>query len=120
MFKVRFNLSAGENFMKWQVKRGDVVQYYDPLLVSLVMMNCTLKNRPATALKIHAGEHKSVCAWIECDNVEICESSKQSGFPICYNPKKLPYWTDVAGRLNLDNHEFNKITTDGRQLIMSA
>lgn len=118
MFKVRFNLSAGEHFMKWQVKCGDVVHYYDPSSVCIVMTNCHLKNRTATALKIHAGEHKSVCAWIECDNVEIVPSSNNAGFPICYNPKKLPYWTDVSGRLNLDNHEFHKIVSVGRSLLM--
>jgi hypothetical protein len=118
MFKVRFNLSAGENFMKWQVKDGHVVKFYDPSEFSLILTGCTLRNRAATALKIHAGENKSVCAWIECDNVEIVQSSNNAGFPICYNPKRLPYWTDVSGRLNLDNHEFHKIVSVGRSLVM--
>jgi len=120
MFKVRFNLSAGENFMKWQVKCGHVVNYYDPSDVCIVMTGCKLRNNPHTAQKIHAGENKSVCAWIECDQVEIVDNTKQSGFPICYNPRKLPYWTDVAGRLNLDNHEFHKIVSSGRTLMMPA
>jgi hypothetical protein len=120
MFKVRFNLSAGENFMKWQVKCGHVVNYYDPSDVCIVMTGCKLRNNPHTAQKIHAGENKSVCAWIECDQVEIMAASNNAGFPICYNPRKLPYWTDVSGRLKLDNHEFHKIVSAGRTLIMPA
>lgn len=120
MFKVRFNLSAGVNFQKWQVKSPSGVTFYNPAIVSLVMSNCRLKNHGRTAQRIHAGENKRVCAWIECDNVEIIESSRQSGFPICYNPRKLPYWTDVSGRLNLDNHEFHKIISIGRSLIMPS
>ncbi len=116
MFKVRFNLSAGDHFQKWQVKCGPVVNYYDPADVCIVMTDCKLKNRAATALKIHAGEHKSVCAWIDCDDVEIVENSIHSGLPICYNPKKLPYWTDVTGRRNLDNYSFHKIVSVGRSL----
>lgn len=106
--------------MKWQVKRGRDVQYYDPSKVTLVMTNCLLKNHLKTAQKIHAGAHKSVCAWIECDDVEIRELSVYSGFPICYNPKKFTFWHDSSGRLNLDNHEFHKIVSSGRTLMMPA
>ena len=120
MYKVRFNLSAGQHFMQWQVKLYDRVRYYDPSSVTLVLHNCKLKNHAKTAQRIHAGENKSVCAWIECDHVEILDPIEQSTFPICYNPKKKPYWTDVSGRLNLDNLEFIKIVSTGRQLFMPA
>ena len=30
MYKIRFHLAKGENFMKWQIKAPDLVRYVDP------------------------------------------------------------------------------------------
>mgnify|MGYP005687380891 CR=1 FL=1 len=80
-FQVRFHLGKGANYMCWQVKdfglnpaanngRGDI-DYYAPSNVSLELTNCTLKNSPTTARKIYEGNHKTVCAWVECDMVDV-------------------------------------------------
>lgn len=88
---VRFNLSTGVNFRKWKITYpcGEVV--YLDRGTSITMKGCFLRNQPATALKIHEGSYKSVCAWIECDEVLIGEGALQ-GEEIFYNPKVVPYW----------------------------
>jgi hypothetical protein len=121
-YKVRFHLAQGENYMQWQVRvRDSDVQHYDPARYSLVMTNCVLRNHKATAQRIHDGDNKEVCAWIACDSVDIIELRKRAvshtGDPICYNPKKLPYWTDVSGQQNLDGTRYERLATDGRQVI---
>jgi hypothetical protein len=95
--KVRFNLSAGKNYMKWKVEYPDrKPEYYDPKEVQLVLGGCVLKNRKTTALKIFEGAHKTVCAWVLCQHitiykagaVEIAENCHQ----IKYNPRVRPNW----------------------------
>ncbi len=46
MFKIRFHLGAGSNFMSWQVKNGKDVNYYDPGKFSILAIDCKLKNYP--------------------------------------------------------------------------
>lgn len=117
MIKVRFHLAKGENFKKWQVRRKDEVYYYDPDTVNLVMTNCKLKNQKATAQKIHDGANKSVCAWIECDEVEVLAGSypRPDEFYF-YNPKHLPHWYNQKGD-NVDNQKDEKLWTVGRLVV---
>lgn len=115
--KVRFHLAQGPNFKNWQVKCGDSVEYYDPSLVRLHMKVCKLRNQPATAKKIFAGDNKTVCAWIECDKVVVVPASvegvpKVSDF-LYYNPKKNPYWHDPQGN-NRDSDVFDNLITQGQ------
>ena len=117
MFKVRFHLASGSNYMQWQVKKAEV-QYYDPAQFSLIMTGCTLKNHRSTAQRIHGGENKTVCAWINCESVTIIQGSpSDSGDPICYNPKKLPYWTDITGQQNLDGNRYDRLVTIGKRIM---
>jgi hypothetical protein len=114
--KVRFHLAQGPNFKKWQVRCGESVEYYDPFMVSLQMKVCKLRNQPATAEKIFAGDNKTVCAWIECDEVVVLPASLE-GRPkeaeyLYYNPKKKPYWHDQDGN-NKDLGVFDKMFTSG-------
>lgn len=110
MIKVRFNL--GKKYYKfWKITYcKNHHAYYDPSSCDLVMTTCRLKNQKATANKINAGANKSVCAWIECDHVEIVE---KAGNPdnlarIYYNPKINPFWTDSKEN-NVDNLYFEKL-----------
>lgn len=96
IYKVRFHLQKGPNYLKWQVRAPDgSVSYYDPKEFSLVMINCKLKNRVKTAQKIHDGADKSVCAWIECKQINVYQevlSTNTLYGTLSYNPKVHPHW----------------------------
>ena len=81
-------------------------------------MSATLKNQRATAEKIHAGENKSVCAWVNCEEVHATKNSKliiRGEDKMSYNPRRAPNWTDSTGR-NMDNMSFLSLTTCGRTI----
>lgn len=94
--KVRFNLSAGKNFMKWKVEYPDrKPEYYDPKEVQLVLGGCRLKNHRKTAEKIHQGANKTVCAWVLCEHIAIYKAGtlQTDELPqIKYNPRVRPNW----------------------------
>lgn len=94
--KVRFNLSAGKNYMKWKVEYPDrKPEYYDPNEFQLVLGGCILKNHKKTAEKIHEGANKTVCAWVLCQHISICKAGTVDvyGLPqIKYNPRVRPNW----------------------------
>ena len=94
--KVRFNLSAGKNYMKWKVEYPDrKPEYYDPKEFQLVLGGCVLKNHKTTAQKIHDGAHKTVCAWVLCQMISIHKAGDVAteGLPqIKYNPRVRPNW----------------------------
>ena len=78
MYKIRFHLGRGDNFMKWQVKtlvNGDPtnysVQYFEPEQYQLAMFDAKLRVQLGTSKKIHEGACKTVCAWVECENLQI-------------------------------------------------
>ena len=109
--KVRFNLSRGENYMKWKVmyKNGRVV-YYHPTEVQIVMSGCTLKNSRTAAQKIFTGETtKVVCAWVLCDDIQIIKEDfkPESNTRIKYNPRELPYW-NLNGK-NMDGENVKEL-----------
>ena len=118
-YKVRFNLSAGENYKKWQIKNGKEVKFYDPDEVDIIMKNCRLKNRRQIAEKIFAGENKSVCAWIEAESVWVHPKTRvvsENIVNISYNPKKSPFWTNEDGD-NLDDNRYALLHTSGKTII---
>lgn len=123
--KVRFNLGRGVNYLKWKVQYPDgSVEYYKPTETQLVMSGCTLKNNKKTAEKIFNGQHKTVCAWILCDDIEIRSSSfnQYDGDPnnisLSYNPKINPYW--VLGKITpADDFKFNEIGTVDFKLFVT-
>ena len=117
-YRVRFHLAKGEHFMYWQVKNLDTkeVNYYNPEVYSLLIITATLKNQRATAEKIHAGENKSVCAWINADEVHATKNSRliiRGEDLMSYNPRRAPHWVDSTGR-NMDNMSFLSLVTCGR------
>ncbi len=121
MYRVRFHLGRGENYMKWQVKDSNgVVRYYDPESVRLVMLNAKLHNRPNVAKKICEGANKTVCAWVECEWVGVV-SNMETKVPfgknaILYNPRKSPHWTNKRGE-NLDGMQFGSIVSNQKFLF---
>lgn len=125
-FKVRFHLGKGKNYMTWQItdkKNNFYKDYYDPEKVDLIMYKCKLGNHEATARKIMNGESKTVCAWVECDMVDIAykesptyqEPNLDGATQYKYNPRKWPHWNsdDV---MNADNMKFAKLKTKGRKI----
>ena len=109
--KVRFNLSRGENYMKWQIMYNDGrVEYHHPAEVQIIMTGCTLKNRRTVAEKIYTGATtKVVCAWVTCNVLELRTENfiKDNDLRIRYNPRKHPYW-EMEGE-NLDGKNYEKI-----------
>lgn len=107
-YKVRFNLSRGKNYKKWKVEELDgTVEYFDPNEYTIFLSSSKLKNQKKVAERIYAGEHKSVCAWIEANGMYKIKSSENPDISlknvkaIQYNPKKAPHWVlddkDVDG-----------------------
>lgn len=124
MTKVRFHLGAGEHFQHWQVTRADGrVEYFDPEQWDLFMVDCKLKNRRKTAEKIFAGENKTVCAWVNCEQAIALPRGERTAagkrLPVMYNPRIAPHWRDMAGQ-DLDNLRYVQLTTHGRNLFCQA
>jgi hypothetical protein len=120
--KVRFNLSAGKNYMKWKVEYPDrKPEYYDPNEVQLRMVGCTLRNHRKTAQKINDGAHKTVCAWVLCKAViisDIINPEVNFDNQLKYNPRKLPYWF-MDENVNVDNINVSKIVSLGNKLFIN-
>jgi hypothetical protein len=116
-YKVRFHLAKGQNYKKWQVKYGDIITYYDPDKYIIMMYNCKLKNHKTVARQIFAGMNKTVCAWIECDDICITQKLSLVGNPseVKYNPKENPFWT-INGQ-DSDNKTFNVLHTYERKVF---
>lgn len=115
MYKLRFHLGAGSHFMHWQLTSpSGEVTYHDPKTFRCLLVGTKLKNRRATAEKIHAGANKTVCAWIEAQNVfigdEFPEVHKERMAPVRYNPRVKPHWHYSTGFLeghDLDGFPFS-------------
>ena len=93
MNRLRFHLARGENFMKWQLRTQDSVQYYDPDTFEYTIAVGTLNNRPSTAKKIFEGENKTVCSWISFKDGGEFPSFPADPVRISYNPRLNPHWT---------------------------
>ncbi len=120
--KVRFHLAAGENFRKWQVRKGNEVSFYSPNEVNILMVGCKLRNHLSIAKKIHEGANKEVCAWVECQSVEIKskgEMQVDTSAPVSYNPRIAPHWVDSFG-LNADDLCCPYVVSEGNRLYELA
>jgi hypothetical protein len=122
-YKVRFHLAQGENFMKWQVKDSEGnASFYEPSEVSLKLRNCFLRNQPTTARKIHDGANKTVCAWVECESVEVVKMVKISkGYHLSYNPRVRPNWSldnieSFWHGENMDGKVFYEVLSSNKRL----
>lgn len=118
-YEVRFHLGKGENHGKWQVKCMAGVQYYDPATVSLTLLDCQLRNHPATARKIFDGANKKVCAWVDCNELLVEGPEPKAGIPVSYNPRVAPYWRNFCGQ-KVDGTRVEVLRSDGRQLVATG
>ena len=116
-FKIRFNLGRGDNYQKWQITNnssGKVI-YLTPELFNLELSGCTLRNQKGTAKKIHEDSNKTVCAWIDFDNITIREIDPIVGQMLLkYNPRVNPNWT--CDDENVDGKKFKKLATYKRNI----
>ena len=124
MYKIRFHLARGENFMKWQVRStdGNVVEYYRPEKEQIAMFNAKLKVQLGTSTKIHEGACKTVCAWVECDDFQVLGQPdfvkpNVNDFYVRFNPRVNPNWVDMHGNI-MNDEEYNLIVTQDRSLFV--
>ena len=129
MYKVRFHLGRGKNFMNWQVtsnlNTGDgtgakhIVSYINPQENQLAMLGCKLSVQPTAAQKIHDGANKTVCAWIECEAVQVLEVNRlkpnEQDYRIKFNPRQSPNWTDGYNNV-VSGNEYEILFTNDRTL----
>lgn len=124
IYKIRFHLGAGENFMKWRVENVETkkVDFFDPDIYSLALNNCKLYNHKGTAEKIYDGANKTVCSWIMSSRVDILigdpNDDKPNNKRLFYNPRVAPNWMDSDNK-NIDKKEFNSLTTIGKKLFVN-
>jgi hypothetical protein len=112
MYKIRFHLGRGDDFMKWQVKTlvsdgSYVVQYFEPEKYQLAMFDAKLKVQLGTSKKIHEG------ALGTADLVKPCEND----FYVRFNPRNNPNWTDRYSNI-MNDEEFEILMTDNRSIFV--
>lgn len=119
MYKVRFHMGRGKNYLKWRIENTDTkeVQFICPTEYTLLLQDTKLRNRPATAKKIFEGAHKEICAWIDAVKVTIVKSSEFKGNEVFYNPRITPYWRDNEGA-KIDNTVHPYLATKGRSVFV--
>ena len=119
MFKLRFHLANGPNKFKWQLKDSEGnVTYVDPASVNFTLTKCKLHNRAKVAKGIFDGAEKTVCSWIECENVMVRYDDFPENFfhnEVSYNPRVAPFWRNLAGE-NIDGQYFEVLETKGRKV----
>lgn len=127
MYKIRFHLGRGDDFMKWQIKSETGTQYISPDDVQLGMFNAKLRVQLGTSNKIHEGACKTVCAWIECEDLMFDDPQEKKGnfgdyvkyHRVRFNPRNNPNWTDENNNI-VNNEIFPLIITDERTLIVAG
>jgi hypothetical protein len=120
-FKVRFNLGAGVRYMKWKITSPDgSVQYLEPSEVVLTMTKAKMVNQPSTANKIFNGANKTVCAWVEAEDVQVSNknNARKLGKRVSYNPRVAPNW--VLDGKNVDGKSFNKLVSADRGIFLQV
>jgi predicted ATPase len=127
MYKIRFHLGRGDDFMKWQVKTlvsdgSYVVQYFEPEKYQLAMFDAKLKVQLGTSKKIHEGACKTVCAWVECKELQILGTADlvkpcENDFYVRFNPRNNPNWTDRYSNI-MNDEEFEILMTDNRSIFV--
>ena len=121
MYKIRFHLGRGENFMKWQVKAPGYVQYVDPAEHQIAMFNAKLKVQLGTSKKIHEGACKTVCAWVQCEEFQIMRNDtikpNINDFYVRFNPRHNPNWVDMQNTI-LSDEEYSLLVSQDRSLFV--
>lgn len=117
MYKVRFNLGAGDRYMKWKITdpKGKHT-YHEPSQVVLKLKGCRLYNNLDGAKKIYEGANKYVVAWVEAEEVEVLNQRQlEVAFDkVSYNPRVAPHWL-LNGEI-VDGKEFEALVSVDRGL----
>ncbi len=111
--------------MKWQIKLSghsiDEVQYVDPAEHQIAMFNAKLKVQTGTSKKIHEGACKTVCAWVQCDEVQIMPNDKikpnVNDFYVRFNPRHNPEWVDMHSNI-MSGEEYSLLVSQDRSLFV--
>lgn len=127
MFKLRFHLGRGDNYMKWQVSdlESKEVYYHNPNEIVLELFGVTLYNRPNQANAIKMGSHKTVCAWMICENLIVHHPNNYKGVTsrtyLCYNPRIHIHFYEIDDVCtpNVDANKYTNIRTQGRELLIN-
>ena len=121
-YKCRFHLGAGEHFLHWRIEnlKTKEVNFYNPKEYSFTFLKAFLRNQKSTAKKINEGANKSVCAWIECDNVIVIKNSilPDNLLQVSYNPKIAPNWR--ANNENVDGRKYETLVTFDNKVFINA
>ena len=121
MYRVRFHLQSGKNFMKWQIRQGKKVVYIDPAQHKLEMLGCKLVNKINKAKQVHKRGVKDVAGWVECDDVVINDEIGVDNLErLFYNPIRDPQWRRESddGEFAWDNSEYATLVTQGKQVYV--
>lgn len=121
MYKIRFHLGRGENFMKWQVKNSEGITYYEPEKFQIAMFNAKLKVQLGTSTKIHDGACKTVCAWVESEKIQVLGAPdvfkpSENDLHVRFNPRINPNWIDDIGTV-INDDEFPVLVTNNRSIF---
>lgn len=119
MYRVRFHLGAGLHHRHWQVKGPDGVEYHDPENSSLILRNCTLRNRRGVAERVMKSQKRDVCGHVLCESVERLEGVQEpAGSVVHFDPKVAPYWTVEGSEGPQDGLKIPLLVSSGRRLRM--
>ena len=127
MYRIRFHLGRGEHFMHWQVKYlgteygdEDKVSYIHPQDNQLALLGCKLNVQPTAAQKIHDGANKTVCAWIECETIQVLAVNRIkpniNDYRVNFNPHKSPDWTEGNWGNVVSGNKYELLFTEDRTL----
>lgn len=118
--RVRFHLQSGKNYMKWQIRQGKSVKYYDPAQYQLELISCKLINKVSRAKKVNSAGVKDVSGWIECDEVVLTENPVDNLERLFYNPIRDIHWRRESddGEFAWDNSEYCSLITQGKQVYV--
>lgn len=122
--RVRFHLGAGKYYRHWQIRSNDGVRFVDPATQWLLLRGCILRNRHREAERIYQGSAKRVCAWVDCQSVEIFPASQtlltsQGWAQISFNPRLHPCWVNEQLH-RIDGEAFDCIVSRDRYLYTPA
>ena len=119
--RVRFHLQSGKNYLKWQIRQGKSVKYYDPAQYQLELIGCKLVNKINKAKKVYEAGVKDVAGWVECDEVIINnEIGVDNLEKLYYNPIKDIRWRRESdcGEFAWDDYRFDALITNGKQVYV--
>lgn len=121
MYRVRFHLQSGRNYLKWQIRNGKNVMYVDPSTSNLEMVGCKLVNKLNKAKKVHKAGVKDVAGWVECEQVVINNDNPVDNLErLFYNPIRDPQWRreSDSGEFAWDNSEYATLITNNKQVYI--